>query len=344
MRIKICGMTNAENMREIAALEPDFFGLIFYPKSPRFVSLERAKSLPQFENIRRVGVFVNETAENILQIAEVTNLSLIQLHGGESAQFCEELKNKNLKISKVFAIDKNFDGAVLREFERVCDYFLFDTKTPQHGGSGQAFDWTILQKCSIRKPFFLGGGIGAGNVAEAIEACQNLPLFALDLNSRAEISAGLKCFETVKKVMEQTKPKITFEENANVEDIGILGKGIADFVRSKIGGGKHTNLTFFLRDEKGEIIGGVHGNYSDFGWLYVDSLWVSESARNVGCGTRLMNSIEQEAIKCGCAKSYLSTFSFQAPEFYKKLGYTIFGELENFPAEHIRFFLTKNLI
>ncbi|HEX9930625.1 MAG TPA: phosphoribosylanthranilate isomerase [Pyrinomonadaceae bacterium] len=185
-------MREAENMRKVVALEPDFFGLIFYPKSPRFVSIEQAEKLPEFQNVRRVGVFVDESLEKITEIAERANLSFVQLHGSETMRFCESLKKQNLQIVKVFKVDENFDGGQLKEFETICDYFLFDTKTSQHGGSGHAFDWQILRRFSINKPFFLGGGIGVENAAKSIEACRNLPLFALDINSRAEIAPGVK--------------------------------------------------------------------------------------------------------------------------------------------------------
>ncbi|MEP6923472.1 MAG: phosphoribosylanthranilate isomerase [Pyrinomonadaceae bacterium] len=192
LKIKVCGMTDAQNMCEIGALKPNFFGLIFYPKSPRFVSAETIKGLPQFEEIKRVGVFVNESLENIITIAEQTNLSFIQLHGQETPEFCKNLKVSGLQVIKAFAVDNNFKGANLGQYESVCDYFLFDTKTMNHGGSGESFDWQILHKLLINKPFFLSGGVGAENAAEAIAACAGLPLYALDINSRAETAPGIK--------------------------------------------------------------------------------------------------------------------------------------------------------
>lgn len=195
-------------MREIAALKPDFFGLIFYPKSQRFVSIERAEKLPEFESIRRVGVFVNETRENILQTAERAKLAFVQLHGDETPEFCASLKKENLRVIKVFKVDENFDGRILKNFESVCDYFLFDTKTANHGGSGKRFDWEILKTLEIKKPFFLGGGIGAENFTEAITACRDLPLFAIDINSRAEISPGIKSVEVVRGILEKLTAKV----------------------------------------------------------------------------------------------------------------------------------------
>ena len=139
--------------------------------------------------------------------------------------------------------------------------------------------------------------------------------------------------------------EITFEENPAVEEIQILSDGIEQYMRSKIGARENTPLTFFLRDDEGSIIGGVHGNYSaQSGWLYVSTLWVSEQVRSGGYGTRLLERIEREAARRGCTDVYLDTFSFQALEFYRKLGYTVFGELENFPPGHQRCFLKKKLI
>jgi N-acetylglutamate synthase-like GNAT family acetyltransferase len=137
---------------------------------------------------------------------------------------------------------------------------------------------------------------------------------------------------------------ITFEENPETKEIEILGEGIDQFTQSIFGSRTNKQLAFFLRDEEGAIVGGVHGKYGSFGWLYIAALWVSEQIRGGGYGIRLMNCIEQEAIKNGCVNAYLDTFSFQAPDFYQKLGYKVFGELEDFPVGHSRFFLRKSLI
>ncbi len=137
--------------------------------------------------------------------------------------------------------------------------------------------------------------------------------------------------------------QITFEENPTPEEIQILSDGIAEYDRAKIGARERRSVTFFVRDEEGAIVGGVHGNYSVSGWLYISTLWVSDVVRGCGYGTRLMLQAEQEAVSHGCRHAYLDTFSFEAVEFYQKLGYTIFGELEDFPAGHRRCFLRKKL-
>ncbi|HEX6624199.1 MAG TPA: GNAT family N-acetyltransferase [Pyrinomonadaceae bacterium] len=137
--------------------------------------------------------------------------------------------------------------------------------------------------------------------------------------------------------------RITFEQSPAPEELRILSDGIDEFTRSKIGARANVPLTFFLKDEQGAIVGGVHGNYSDSGWLYVSTLWVSEHVRGGGHGSRLLEAIEREAAGRGCANVYLDTFGFQALGFYMKLGYGVFGELEDFPPGHSRFFLRKKL-
>lgn len=136
--------------------------------------------------------------------------------------------------------------------------------------------------------------------------------------------------------------QITCEEDAEPEDIQILSDGINNYSAEKVTGGARRDLTFFLRDAEGSIVGGVHGN-SGWGWLYISDLWVSETIRGGGYGTALMREAEREAANRGCRGIYLDTFSFQAVGFYLKLGYEIFGELEDFPPGYKRVFLRKIL-
>jgi GNAT superfamily N-acetyltransferase len=136
--------------------------------------------------------------------------------------------------------------------------------------------------------------------------------------------------------------QITFEDDAGEEDIEILIDGLKSFNRAKISDQRRGHLTFFLRDAEGSIVGGVHGS-NGWGWLYIRILWVSETVRGSGYGTALMQKAEREARHRGCRHIYLDTFSFQAVDFYLKLGYEIFGELEDFPPGHKRVFLRKTL-
>jgi phosphoribosylanthranilate isomerase len=203
IKIKICGMREPDNLRAVAGLQPDFLGLIFHKKSPRYISPEDAENLPDFFGISRVGVFVNEKVETMRRIARSAKLFALQLHGDESPEICVELKNvrPEPKLIKVFSIGEDFDGNSLTPYESVCDYFLFDTKTKKRGGSGESFDWNILRSFPIRLPFFLSGGIGLENVHEAIGSCKGLPLYGIDLNSKVEISPGVKSPQMIKKLI-----------------------------------------------------------------------------------------------------------------------------------------------
>jgi GNAT superfamily N-acetyltransferase len=142
----------------------------------------------------------------------------------------------------------------------------------------------------------------------------------------------------------QVKYQITFHEDASADDLQAVSDGLEEATLALFPDKSHTQVAFFLRDESGKIVGGVNGNYGTFGWLYVNALWVHDDVRGRGFGRQLMEKIEAEAIKHGCKNAFLNTMSFQAPEFYKKLGYTVFGELEDFPGEHSRIFLRKRLV
>jgi GNAT superfamily N-acetyltransferase len=137
--------------------------------------------------------------------------------------------------------------------------------------------------------------------------------------------------------------EITFHENPPAEDLLILEEGLDSKVSELFPNKSRTHVAFFLRDENGEIAGGVSGNHGTFGWLYVSTLWVREDLRGRGFGRELMKRIEAEAVRHGCKNVFLNTMSFQAPEFYEKLGYTVFAELEDFPGEHSRMFFRKKL-
>jgi phosphoribosylanthranilate isomerase len=201
MKLKICGMKYAGNIREVAALSPDFMGFIFYPQSKRFVGNDF--EMPEIPaSIKKVGVFVNESRENILDKATKHKLDYVQLHGDESAGFCGELF-QSLKlwksftmIIKAFGTHEDFDFSLLKEYENNCEYFLFDTKTKEYGGSGKSFDWTILKNYRASKPYFLSGGIG---LEEFSSPKSKVPsAFALDVNSKFEIEPGLKDIEKLK--------------------------------------------------------------------------------------------------------------------------------------------------
>lgn len=187
MKLKICGMKYPENIEEIAELQPDYLGLIFYEKSERYFD----GKLPKIDkSIQKVGVFVNATLEEILEKIKRYDLQLVQLHGNESPEFCDLLKYINTDIIKVFSVDDEFDFRTIYPYESVCDYFLFDTKGEKPGGNGTVFNWQILQNYQSKKPFFLSGGIGLDDI-ERIKKL-HLPIYAIDVNSKFEIKPGLK--------------------------------------------------------------------------------------------------------------------------------------------------------
>jgi len=204
MKLKICGMKYPENILEVGALLPDYMGFIFWEKSARYFD-GAMPDLPK--SIKKVGVFVNASLDEILDKIEKYDLQAVQLHGNESAAFCENLK-KNIPnltdIIKVFSILDTFDFAELKPFEEVCDFFLFDTKGKLPGGNGTAFDWKVLENYPSTKPFFLSGGIGIEEIKKLVEMMQSdvstkkLPIHAIDVNSKFEIEPGLKNRELLK--------------------------------------------------------------------------------------------------------------------------------------------------
>ena len=189
-------MKYLDNILDVGALLPDYMGFIFWEKSARYFD-GVIPDLPK--SIKKVGVFVNETGEIILAKAKKYDLQAIQLHGHESVEFCLNLKNEldsKIEIIKVFSVDDSFNFEVLKPFESVCDYFLFDTKGKLPGGNGTTFDWKVLEKYPSSKPFFLSGGIGIKEMDAVKEiAKNNLPLYAIDVNSKFEIEPGLKNIE-----------------------------------------------------------------------------------------------------------------------------------------------------
>ncbi|MES2810863.1 MAG: phosphoribosylanthranilate isomerase [Bacteroidota bacterium] len=187
MKLKICGMKYPENIDEIAQLQPDYLGFIFYEKSERNFN----GNLPKIDkSIQKVGVFVNATLEEILEKIKRYDLQLVQLHGNETPEFCDLLKYINTDIIKVFSVDDAFDFRTIYPYESVCDYFLFDTKGEKAGGNGTVFNWEILRNYQSKKPLFLSGGIGLGDL-EKIKKL-NVPVYAIDVNSKFETKPGLK--------------------------------------------------------------------------------------------------------------------------------------------------------
>lgn len=207
MRLKVCGMRNSGNIKELLELGPDYMGFIFYEKSSRFVGEELdeelLKSFPQ--SVKKVGVFVNATQAYILDKVKKYALDYVQLHGEEMPDFCRNLKFKGVNIIKAFSVDNQFNFGKLLNFKPYCDYFLFDTKGDLKGGNGITFDWSVLRRYDNDKPFFLAGGIDLDNAAQARELA-GLKIHSLDVNSKFEIAPALKDIEKLSELMKIVKP------------------------------------------------------------------------------------------------------------------------------------------
>lgn len=204
-----------DNIKQLAELPVDFIGLIMYRKSPRYflgedtditpdARREALFSIPQ--QIAKVGVMVNEDPMSAFFYAKHLKLDYLQLHGNESVQDCEMIKlaQPDLKIIKAFNVSAAEDFRQTKAYEGICDYFLFDTKTPQHGGSGLKFDWEILNEYKGDTPFFLSGGISVED-AGRIKEIQHPRLYAVDLNSKFETAPGQKDIELLNQFIKQLK-------------------------------------------------------------------------------------------------------------------------------------------
>jgi phosphoribosylanthranilate isomerase len=206
MKIKICGLKYWDNLLEITQEKPDYIGLIFYAKSPRFVSFDNTsidwKQIPS--EIKKIGVFVNESLENVHQIHKNYQLDYVQLHGDESPEYCKNISIHGIKIIKAFGVDSNFDFKKLNSYTQNCEYFLFDTAHANYGGTGQRFDWSILNNYDLEIPFFLSGGIGMDSILSALNF-KHSQLIGIDLNSKLELEPGIKNKTTVKKILQQIK-------------------------------------------------------------------------------------------------------------------------------------------
>ena len=201
-KVKICGLTNLEDARFAAGAMADYLGFIFYDQSPRYIEPGEAGAIINWiEGPEKVGVFVNQPLDEVNQIAKETGLDIVQLHGNETLEYCQLIDKP---IIKVIHISPDTDVDELRArvalYSEVASYLLFDSKIDGlWGGTGQTFDWNILNDITGDKPFFLSGGLNPGNVKEAINAVQP---FAIDLSSGLEEKPGLKDFEKIEHLME----------------------------------------------------------------------------------------------------------------------------------------------
>lgn len=194
---KVCGMREAENIREVEALGIQLMGFIFWPKSSRYVS-KCPSYLPS--KCKRVGVFVNEDIEEVRHKAQEYALDFIQLHGSESPEYASQLHE--WKVIKAFNIATADDFSQTQAYEEMVDFFLFDTKGKMVGGNGEKFDWSVLSAYKGKTPFLLSGGIGPDD-AERVKAFHHPMCVGIDLNSRFEQSPGLKDVTILKEFIEK---------------------------------------------------------------------------------------------------------------------------------------------
>ncbi len=201
MQFKVCGISNMEQAQDLDTMGVHYIGFIFYPTSKRYVLANLSlNDLANFKpsNAKKVGVFVNETLEQLLNIVKAAGLDIVQLHGDEDAEYCA-LVQKHVTVVKVFRVG----GAlpIFEHFEKVCDYYLFDTDSKMYGGTGQHFNWELIKGANINKPYFLSGGIGANDI-QGVQVMEQTKagktLHALDLNSQFELEPGIKNLEKIK--------------------------------------------------------------------------------------------------------------------------------------------------
>lgn len=200
MEIKVCGMREPDNIRSlISEVNPDWMGLIFYSKSPRYVSDEQAAEL-KGQPVKKVGVFVNESEAEIQRKVDQFGLSAIQLHGNESVEFVKDLSGKTAaELWKVVSVGDQIDWGSLESFLPFVSKFLFDTATAAHGGSGKRFDWKVLETYPFDKGFLLSGGLDDESAEEVLSLRQQIPqLQGVDLNSKFEDAPGVKNIEKLK--------------------------------------------------------------------------------------------------------------------------------------------------
>jgi phosphoribosylanthranilate isomerase len=205
MKLKVCGITQLEQLEALDALHVDYAGLIFYDQSRRYVinKLEAAAVRSLLLSLKKVGVFVNASEHNIMTQIEDFGLDIVQLHGDETPGFCNHISDQ-VTVIKAFRItptnEQNIDW-MIRPYEEYCDYYLFDTNSKNaYGGTGQQFDWDILKNNKINKPFFLSGGIGLKDV-QKLRSFHHPFFYAVDVNSRVEITEGVKDIAAIKTLI-----------------------------------------------------------------------------------------------------------------------------------------------
>src|SRR5450631_2155641 len=207
MKLKVCGITQLEQLKQLDDIGVNYAGLIFYDQSARCIinKLNAEDVKPLHLSLKKIGVFVNAEEEFIMSQVENFGLDMVQLHGDETPGFCKLISDQ-ITVTKAFRItqtnEQNIDW-MMKPYEEYCDYYLFDTNRKNaYGGTGEKFDWKILHQNKINKPFFLSGGIGLGDV-EKLRTFEHPFFYCIDLNSRVEITVGIKDIDAIHKMSDQ---------------------------------------------------------------------------------------------------------------------------------------------
>lgn len=201
MKIKVCGLKDPANIIQVAGLEPDYMGFIFYKESKRYaaptINEEVIAKIPKA--ITKVGVFVNETEETIINLVKKYGLDSVQLHGDESVELCDKIQ-KYAPVIKVFGINSSFDFDSCKEYDGVTDLFLFDTSTESYGGSGKLFDHNLLKGYDLEASFLISGGLDLKTAITLIKTPIHTKCIGIDVNSRFEQPNGLKDVTLLKQL------------------------------------------------------------------------------------------------------------------------------------------------
>lgn len=219
IKVKVCGMNDVHNLRSLLQIPVDFVGFVFYDKSSRYCKLDRRQIKAIWKesetDAEKVGVFVDAPVEVVIQTAKDYDLDFVQLHGNESLFYCESLQEEGFKIIKAFSLDEHFCFSNTEAYKYYVDYFLFDTKGLNPGGNGSKFDWEMLKEKDLGIPYFLAGGIDKDDHAR-IRHINSKKLFSVDINSKFEVSPGLKNLDEIANFVYQVKKPFPIKEYVNI--------------------------------------------------------------------------------------------------------------------------------
>jgi len=203
MNVKVCGITTNEQINALSKLDVQMVGLNFYPPSKRFIKNNNDLKENINSNLKRVGVFVNSSKDDILAKREIYQLDYAQLHGDEDYNFCSEL-SKDISLIKVWRVKSQPDENIIHHYDDIISFHLFDTYTEEYGGSGKSFNWKLIEDLDLKKPIMLSGGISPEHT-KILNRINNENIWGVDINSRFETSPGIKDIEMIESFTKQLK-------------------------------------------------------------------------------------------------------------------------------------------